>query len=128
MDTSTENKTENQEYQVGKGKPPINRQFGQPEGNPINKSGSWKKEDTPRYKLEQMMTLTEVDLLKIVKDPDAPYFERKLASCINKGRWKEIEGMMNQVYGLPKIPLENKHSFDGVSEETLKKMAKAVLS
>ena len=34
--------------------PPKERQFGQPNGNKRH-SGAWKKEDTARYKLEQMM-------------------------------------------------------------------------
>lgn len=116
------------EYKVGKGKPPIDKQFGQPNGNPINPNGSWKKEDTPRFKLEQMMKLTEVELLAIIQDTNAPYFEKKLAGCINKGQWKEIEGMMNQVYGLPKITTDNNHTFNEVDDVTLKKMAEAVMT
>ena len=69
-------------------------------------NGAWKKEDTPRYKLEQMMKLPEETLIEIIKDKSAPYFERKLATCINKGDWKVIEGMMNQVYGQPKQSVE----------------------
>lgn len=86
---------------------PINtaRQFGQPNGNPRH-SGAWKKEDTARYKLEQMMKLTEDELIEVAKDKDAPYFERKLAIAINKGEWKEIEAMVNQVYGYPKQSVE----------------------
>ena len=92
--------TEQGEYKVGPGHPPKERQFGKPNGNPRH-NGSWKKEDTARYKLEKMMSLTERELMAIAIDEDAPYFERKLAKCINKGQWKEIEGMMNQVYGAP---------------------------
>ena len=81
--------------------PPKERQFGQPNGNKQGR-GFWKKEATARYKLEKMLELTEAELLEIVNDKDAPYFERKLAKCINKGQWNEIQGMMNQVYGFPK--------------------------
>lgn len=70
------------------------------------KRGQWKKEDTPRYKLEQMMQMTEEELLEVAKDKSAPYFERKLAICINKGDWKVIESQINQVYGAPKQPIE----------------------
>lgn len=70
-------------------------------------NGAWKKEDTARYKLEQMLKLTEGELRSLASDPEAPLFERKLATCIAKGQWKEIEGMMNQVYGAPKIIQEN---------------------
>ena len=69
-------------------------------------NGAWKKEDSPRYKLEKMMQMTEDELLKIAKDKDAPYFERKLAVCINKGDWKVVEGMLNQVLGTPKQQVE----------------------
>lgn len=78
----------------------VSAQFGQPNGNPRH-NGAWRKEDTARYKLEKMMSLTEAELIKVATDKDAPYFERKLATCINRGQWKEIEGMMNQVYGAP---------------------------
>lgn len=72
-------------------------------------NGAWKKEDTARFKLEQMLKLSEEELMQIVKDKDAPYFERKLATCINKGDWQVIQGMMNQVYGMPKQINENKN-------------------
>ena len=71
---------------VGYKKPPINRQFGMPDGNPRN-DGSWKKEDTPRYKLEQMMKLSEAELIAIATSKDLPYFERKIATAINQGDW-----------------------------------------
>lgn len=82
----------------------ISHRFGQPNGNPRN-PGGWKKEDTARYKLEQMMKLTEEELVKIATNKDAPYFERKLANAIGSGDWKTIEGMMNQVYGQPKATI-----------------------
>ena len=53
-----------------------------------------------------MMQLTEAELMEVAKDKDAPYFERKLAVCINKGDWKVIEGMVNQCYGTPKQQVE----------------------
>lgn len=86
---------------------PINvaAQFGQPNGNPRH-NGAWKKESTARYKLEKMMELNEDELRKVATDKTAPYFERKLASCIAKGDWKVVEGMMNQVYGQPKQQVE----------------------
>lgn len=83
----------------------VEHQFGQPNGNPRH-NGAWKKEDTARYKLERMMELTEDELLAIATDPKAPYFERKLAKCINAGQWNEIQGMLNQVYGYPKQAIE----------------------
>lgn len=83
----------------------VSAQFGQPNGNPRH-NGAWKKEDSARYKLEQMLKLSEAELRSVAKDPDAPLFERKLATCIATGKWKEIEGMMNQVYGAPKQIVE----------------------
>lgn len=88
--------------------PPKDKQFGQPNGNPRH-NGAWKKEDSARYKLEKMLALSEEELLAIVQDKNAPYFERKLARCINKGDWQVIQGMMNQVYGMPKQVNENKN-------------------
>lgn len=84
----------------------IAHRFGGPKGNPRN-PGGWKKEDTARYKLEQMMKLSEAELRKVASDDEAPLFERKLATCIAKGQWKEIEGMLNQVYGQPKQKIES---------------------
>lgn len=89
------------EYEVGYGKPPKNRQFGQPEGNP-QRRGLWDIDSTPRYKLEQMMRLSESDLKAVAEDKDAPYFERKLATAIKRGDWKVIREMIDQVYGQPK--------------------------
>lgn len=86
--------------------PPVERQFGQPNGNPRH-NGAWKKEDTARYKLEQMLKLSEDELRTLAGDKEAPLFERKLATCIAKGQWREIEGMMNQVYGQPKQPIDH---------------------
>ena len=88
-------------------------------------NGAWKKEDTARYKLEKMMKLSEDELRKVASDKEAPLFERKLATCIAKGQWKEIEGMINQVYGKPKETIEHKDITPvGLSDLTPKKPAK----
>ena len=76
-------------------------QFGGPKANPSH-SGAWKKADTPRYKLEQMMKLSPAALDKVLADEEAPLFEHKLAEALKKGEWKQIESMVNQVYGTPK--------------------------
>jgi hypothetical protein len=81
--------------------PPEHTQFGKPNGNPRH-NGAWKKEDTPRYKLEQMEKLSEAELKAIYDDPESPLFERRLAEAIIKGDWKVIESIINQVYGQPK--------------------------
>lgn len=97
----------NVKEKVGYKNPPKSKQFGQPNGNPRH-NGAWKKEDTARFKLEQMMKMTERELLSVVQDEEAPYFERKLATAINKGQWREIESMINQVYGTPKQTIDVK--------------------
>lgn len=107
-DNEIENNTNTQVLnKTLRGGTPINTdaQFGKPNGNKQGR-GFWKKEDTARYKLEQMMKLNESELFKIAKDKDAPLFERKLAIAINKGDWKDIEHMINQVYGFPKQTVE----------------------
>ena len=83
----------------------VSAQFGQPNGNPRH-NGAWKKEDTPRFKLEQMMKMPREGLLKVIADEDASYFERKIAKCLVKGDWKTVESMINQVYGMPKQSVE----------------------
>ena len=93
------------DYEVGYKKPPKERQFGQPNGNK-RREGFWDIEASARFKLEQMLKLPEDELKAVATDREAPLFERKLATCIAKGQWKEIEGMMNQVYGQPKQKIE----------------------
>lgn len=69
--------------------------------------GGWKKEDTARYKLEQMVKMTEEEVVAIANDPNAPLFERRLArSLLRENDWKTTESMLNQVYGQPKQHLE----------------------
>ena len=91
--------------EVGYGKPPKDRQFGQPNGNPRRK-GMWDVTSTPRFKLEQMMKLSEPELRKVAEDKDAPLFERKLATAIAKGQWREIKEMIQEVYGKPKESMD----------------------
>lgn len=103
----SKNATEQANIKAGKGGvvPPVDKQFGKPNGNPRH-NGSWKKESTPRYKLEQMMKLSEPDLRKIAENKEAPLFERKLATAIAKGQWREIKEMIEQVYGKAKESME----------------------
>jgi len=104
---TTNNATKQANVKAGRGGviPPVDKQFGQPNGNPRH-NGAWKKEDTARFKLEQMLKLSEGELRDLAQNKDAPLFERKLATCIATGKWREIEGMMNQVYGAPKQIVE----------------------
>jgi len=101
---TAKNPTKQRKPSVGKGGVPTPPGF---EAHPERRhNGAWKKEDTPRFKLECMMKLTEPELRQIADDVSAPYFERKLAIAINKGQWREIESMINQVYGVPKQIIE----------------------
>lgn len=71
--------------------------------NPENRhNGAWKKEDTPRFKLEQMMKLSDEQIDEIISSPETPRFEKNLATAVKNGNWKDIESMINQVYGKPK--------------------------
>lgn len=109
------NPSEQGEYKVGPGHPPLETRFGGPRANPRH-NGAWKKEDTARYKLEKMITLSDVELQSIVDDKDSPEFEKSVADIIlsiridtdkdgNKipahQRFKTVEGLINQVYGAP---------------------------
>ena len=71
MEQKQNNRTDQGEYKVGNKRPPIERQFGKPNGNPRN-PGGWKKTDTARYKLEQMLKLSENELKDIALDKEAP--------------------------------------------------------
>lgn len=71
--------------------------------NPENRnSGSWKKTDTARFKLEQMMKLSQEELQEVIRQPDIPVFEQKLALAIRDGDWKVIREITHEVYGTPK--------------------------
>lgn len=90
------------DYEVGNKKPPKNRQFGQPEGNKPG-HGFWRKEDTGRYKLQQMMKMSRKELVELVNNDDAPLFERKIAkNMLKNDEWKVVESMINQESGMPK--------------------------
>lgn len=77
--------------------------------------GGWKRSETARYKLEQMMQFTESELTDIVEDPASPVFEQKLAKAIIDGTWTTIKEMMDQVYGRKTDVDMNMKMDDGVS-------------
>lgn len=122
--TNKENPTNEGTYEVGYKKPPKHSQFGQPGGN-ARKPGNWKREDTPRYKLEQMMKLTSEELQKIAEDKKSPLFERKLATMINSGDWSVYAGMITQVYGKPKEEVD--HTIKGALGIEVSKSEKEIL-
>lgn len=93
--------------------PPVERQFGQPNGNPRS-DGHWKKEDTLRYKLERLINGMDADELeKLINDPKTKLGVRRLAILLYKSNYEKPEsefrvweGAMNQAYGMPKQAIE----------------------
>lgn len=102
-------------YEVGYKKPPKSRQFGQTDGNPRH-NGAWRKEDTLRFKLQQVAKMSEEELQVLMADPSTGEFEKNIARTIiemaglepNK-RWQILEGLANQDSGFPKQEVENKN-------------------
>lgn len=103
------------DYEVGHKKPPKNRQFGQPEGNPRG-HGFWKKEESLRWKLQQVAKMTSEELKDLLSSPEVGEFEKNAARTIlemstvdpNK-RWQILEGLTNQDSGYPKQQVEQKN-------------------
>lgn len=79
-------------------------------------NGAWKKEDTLRYKLQQVAKMTDQELQDLLSNPEAGEFEKNAARTIlemvelepNK-RWQILEGLTNQDSGYPKQQVENKN-------------------
>ena len=92
---------------VGYKRPPKERQFGQPNGNPPG-HGFFKAEDTARAKLEKIITLTDEELRKILSDKSAPKFEKDMARILlddelkTAEKWKIVREMIDEIYGYPK--------------------------
>ena len=94
-------------------RPPVERQFGQPNGNPRS-NGSWKKEDTLRYKLERLINgISEEELKTLLDDPKTKPGLKRLAILLYKSNyerpdieWRVWEGALNQAYGMPKQAIE----------------------
>lgn len=110
--TKTKTPTKQGDYEVGNKKPPKNRQFGQIEGNPRH-NGAWKKEDTLRFKLQQIAKMTAEELQQLIASPDAGEYEKNVARTVlemvsmdAEKRWRVIEGLTNQDGGYPKQQVE----------------------
>lgn len=92
-------------------------------------SGGWVKSDTPRFKLEMMMKLSEEALLEVSNDKSAPMFENKLARAIIDGNWTVIKEMTQEVYGKPKESVdvttrgESINPYNALTAEELRKLA-----
>lgn len=78
-------------------------------------NGAWKKEDTLRYKWEQMMKLDDDELQAVLDDPKATRVEHMTAEILLDKTMKPAEKMSilatlsNQIYGMPKQVNENKN-------------------
>lgn len=71
--------------------------------NPQNRNpGGWNKKGTARYRLELIIAMGEEELQALIENPATPVFEKRIANAVKSSQWKEIEGMINQVYGRPR--------------------------
>lgn len=77
-------------------------------------NGAWKKEDTLRYKLQQIAKMSEQELRDLLSDPEAGEFEKNTAKTLlemksmdAEKRWKVLEGLTNQDSGYPKQQVDH---------------------
>lgn len=95
--------------------PPADKQFGKEGGNPRH-NGAWRKEDTLRFKLQQVAKMTTEELKALLKNPEIGEFEKSAARTIlemvalePQKRWQILEGLTNQDSGYPKQQVEQKN-------------------
>lgn len=109
--TTTTKKPTKQGAGKGGSVPPKEYQFGQPNGNPRH-NGAWKKEDTLRYKWEQMLKMDDAELSLVLADPKASRAEKITANVLLSGDMElkdKLDALMKlatQVYGQPKQQIE----------------------
>lgn len=109
--TTTTKKATKQGAGKGGVVPPKEHQFGQPNGNPRH-NGAWKKEDTLRYKWEQMLKMDDAELSLVLADPKASRAEKITANVLLSGDMElkdKLDALMKlatQVYGQPKQQIE----------------------
>ena len=90
----------------------VSAQFGQPNGNPRH-NGAWKKEDTLRWKWEQILKMDDKELAEILKDPSIGRVEKMTAEVLLDKKMKSTEKIVvldrlaTQVYGYPKQSVES---------------------
>lgn len=76
-------------------------------------NGAWKKEDTLRYKWEQIIKMTDVELAKLLQDPTIGRVEKMTAEVLLSRSMKPTEKiavldkLATQIYGFPKQQVEN---------------------
>ena len=92
--------------------PPVDKQFGKAGGNPRH-NGAWKKEDTLRFKLQQVAKLDKDELYALLDDKEAGEYEKSVARILldiaepqnqltAEERWRILNGLTNQDSGMPK--------------------------
>jgi hypothetical protein len=87
-------------YEVGKGKPPKNRRFGQPEGNPPGKTSEQKKAEMKAAELAKQL---EARLLAaLVAQSDAELVQGLTGGDITR----LIKTAMDREYGTPTQKVE----------------------
>lgn len=76
-------------------------------------NGAWKKEDTLRYKLQQIAKMTAEQLKGLLSNPEVGEYEKITAQTIlqlslmdAEKRWRVIEGLTNQDSGMPKQQID----------------------
>ena len=78
-------------------------------------NGAWKKEDTLRYKWEQMLKMDDDELRVVLLNPKSSRVEKMTADVLLSNDMKPyeklsaLEKLANQVYGMPKQVNENKN-------------------
>jgi len=93
-------------------------------------NGAWKKENTARYKLELLIQMSDEELDELIEDPSTPRFDKNMATAVKNGQWREIDSMINQVYGKPKESVdvttqgESINPYAALSTEELRKLIK----
>ena len=86
---------------------PVDRRFGQPNGNTPG-GGSWKKTETLRYRLQELAKMPEDKLKKIVNDKKKPMIDRRIAkNLLTESNWKVTDGIITRIEGRPKETIEH---------------------
>lgn len=92
-------------------------------------NGAWKKEETARYKLELIIKMSDSEIQEFIDSDETPRFDKNMAKAVQKGEWREIDSMINQVYGKPKESVdvttqgESINPYAALTTEELRKLA-----
>jgi len=74
-------------------------------------------------------TLIEI-IQELIDNPDTPRFDKNMARAVKNGEWREIDSMINQVYGKPKESVdvttqgESINPYAALTTEELRLLAK----